>query len=189
MRHATCDDLHSVLEVVLLEAVLLALADEPHVAAGRLELFLDDVADARAWERLERDRGARAGAPFTPVVSAAAITPTPARERASPLAVVDVNVRGVAVRYESGAPVKVKAPSMEHGEAGGGGEAGGCGGGDVGGDDGGAAPHHVRIIDTSGAVAAGSPMPERTASSSAVDKATSQMSRSRIEPMNMRSPQ
>ena len=46
----------------------------------------------------------------------------------------------------------------------------------------------MRISETSGALALGSPLPTRTASSSAVLSATSHISRSRIWPANMGSP-
>ena len=64
---------------------------------------------------------------------------------------------------------------------GGGGEGGGDGGGGEGGGDG----HHVRIIETSGAVVLGRPTPSRTASSSAGLRATSHTSRSFICPVNI----
>jgi hypothetical protein len=61
---------------------------------------------------------------------------------------------------------------------------GGAGGSD-GGDGGGAAPHHVRILEMSGAVVPGRPPPSRTASSSAWLRATSHTSRSFIWPVNI----
>ena len=64
---------------------------------------------------------------------------------------------------------------------GGGGEGGGDGGGGEGGGDG----HHVRIIETSGAVVLGRPTPSRTASSSAGLRATSHTNRSFIWPVNI----
>ena len=64
---------------------------------------------------------------------------------------------------------------------GGGDGGGGDGGGGVGGGDG----HHVRIIETSGAVVLGRPTPSRTASSSAGLRATSHTSRSFIWPVNI----
>jgi hypothetical protein len=64
---------------------------------------------------------------------------------------------------------------------GGGDGGGGDGGGGVGGGDG----HHVRIIETSGAVVLGRPTPSRTASSSAWLRATSHTSRSFIWPVNI----
>jgi hypothetical protein len=64
---------------------------------------------------------------------------------------------------------------------GGGDGGGGDGGGGVGGGDG----HHVRIIETSGAVLLGRPTPSRTASSSAGLRATSHTSRSFIWPVNI----
>ena len=64
---------------------------------------------------------------------------------------------------------------------GGGGEGGGGDGGGEGGGDG----HHVRIIETSGAVVLGRPTPSRTASSSAGLRATSHTSRSFIWPANI----
>ena len=67
---------------------------------------------------------------------------------------------------------------------GGGDGGGGDGGGGVGGGDG----HHVRIIETSGAVVLGRPTPSRTASSSAGLRATSHTSRSFIWPVNVPSP-
>ena len=80
----------------------------------------------------------------------------------------------------------------EGGEGGGGDGGGGDGGGEGGGGDGGggsggggAAPHHVRIIETSGAVVLGRPTPSRTASSSAGLRATSHTSRSFIWPANI----
>ena len=63
----------------------------------------------------------------------------------------------------------------------------GIGGGD-GGDDGGeggADPHHVRIIEMSGAGVLGRPPPSRTASSCAGLRATSHTSRSFIWPVNI----
>jgi hypothetical protein len=91
-------------------------------------------------------------------------------------------VRDVALKKEVPAPVKVNAPSTAH-------EGGGCCGGDggVGGGDGGAAPHHVRIIEMSGAVVIGRPLPRRTPSSCAGLRATSHTSRSFIWPVNIRS--
>ena len=87
-----------------------------------------------------------------------------------------IPVRDVAVKKEVASPVKVYAPSTRHGEA------GGAGGGDG---------HHVRIIETSGAVVLGRPTPSRTASSSAGLRATSHTSRSFIWPVNIgsKSPQ
>jgi hypothetical protein len=73
----------------------------------------------------------------------------------------------------------------------GGGEGGGVkggqggGGGNKGGDGGGAAPHHVRIIETSGAGVLGRPPPSRTPSSCAGLRATSHTSRSFIWPVNI----
>jgi len=64
---------------------------------------------------------------------------------------------------------------------GGGDGGGGDGGGGVGGGDG----HHVRIIETSGAVVLGRPTPSRTASSSAGLRATSHTNRSFIWPVNI----
>ena len=69
---------------------------------------------------------------------------------------------------------------------GGGGDGGGDGGdGGDGGGGGGAAPHHVRIIEMSGAGVLGRPTPSRTASSSAGLRATSHTSRSFIWPANI----
>jgi hypothetical protein len=82
--------------------------------------------------------------------------------------------------------VKVYAPSTAHGGAGG--CDGGGGGGKSGGDGGGAAPHHVRIIEMSGAVVIGRPLPSRTPSSCAGLRATSHTSRSFIWPVNIGSP-
>jgi hypothetical protein len=92
-------------------------------------------------------------------------------------------VRDVALKKEVPAPVKVNAPSTAH-------EGGGCcgGGGGRGGGDGGAAPHHVRIIEMSGAVVIGRPLPSRTPSSCAGLRATSHTSRSFIWPVNIGSP-
>ena len=73
------------------------------------------------------------------------------------------------------------------GEGGGGGGGGGDGG--EGGDGGGAAPHHVRIIKTSGAGVLGRPPPSRTPSSCAGLRVTSHTSRSFIWPVNIGSPQ
>jgi hypothetical protein len=102
--------------------------------------------------------------------------------------------------------VKVYAPSTAHGGAGGGegGREGGGGegeggggegeggggegegeGGEGGGDGGGAAPHHVRIIEMSGAGVLGRPPPSRTPSSCAGLRATSHTSRSFIWPVNI----
>jgi hypothetical protein len=81
-----------------------------------------------------------------------------------------IPVRDVAVKKEVASPVKVYAPSTRQGEA------GGAGGGDG---------HHVRIIETSGAVVLGRPTPSRTASSSAGLRATSHTSRSFIWPANI----
>jgi hypothetical protein len=86
--------------------------------------------------------------------------------------------------------VKVYAPSTAHGEAGGsdggdGGEGGGGGDGGDGGDGGGAAPHHVRIIEMSGAGVLGRPPPSRTPSSCAGLRAASHTSRSFIWPVNI----
>jgi hypothetical protein len=90
-------------------------------------------------------------------------------------------VRDVALKKEVAAPVKVNAPSTAH-------EGGGCCGGDGGrgggdGGDGGAAPHHVRIIEMSGAGVLGRPPPRRTPSSCAGLRATSHTSRSFICPV------
>ena len=71
----------------------------------------------------------------------------------------------------------------------GGGDGGGGDGGGGGGDGGGAAPHHVRIIETSGAGVLGRPPPSRTPSSCAGLRATSHTSRSFIWPVNIGSPQ
>ena len=60
----------------------------------------------------------------------------------------------------------------------GGGRSGGIGG------EGGADPHHVRIIEMSGAGVLGRPPPSRTASSCAGLRATSHTSRSFIWPVN-----
>jgi hypothetical protein len=60
---------------------------------------------------------------------------------------------------------------------------GGYGGGE--GGEGGAAPHHVRIIEMSGAGVLGRPLPRRTASSCAGLRATSHTSRSFIWPVNI----
>jgi hypothetical protein len=79
--------------------------------------------------------------------------------------------------------VKVYAPSTAHSGAGGGG--GREGGGKSGGDGGGAAPHHVRIIEMSGAGVLGRPPPSRTPSSCAGLRATSHTSRSFIWPANI----
>ena len=68
---------------------------------------------------------------------------------------------------------------------GGGDGGGGDGGGDGGGGEGGGDGHHVRIIETSGAVVLGRPTPSRTASSSAGLRATSHTSRSFIWPVNI----
>ena len=69
---------------------------------------------------------------------------------------------------------------------GGGGDGGGDGGdGGDGGGGGGAAPHHVRIIETSGAVVFGRPPPSRTPSSCAGLRAASHTSRSFIWPVNI----
>ena len=73
----------------------------------------------------------------------------------------------------------------------GGGEGGGVkggqggGGGNKGGDGGGAAPHHVRIIEMSGAGVLGRPPPSRTPSSCAGLRAASHTSRSFIWPVNV----
>jgi hypothetical protein len=66
-------------------------------------------------------------------------------------------------------------------------ESGGGGGGGAkrGGDGGGAAPHHVRIIEMSGAGVLGRPPPSRTPSSCAGLRATSHTSRSFIWPVNV----
>jgi hypothetical protein len=71
--------------------------------------------------------------------------------------------------------------STRGGGDGGGGDVGGNGGGGEGGGDG----HHVRIIETSGAVVLGRPTPSRTASSSAGLRATSHTNRSFIWPVNI----
>jgi hypothetical protein len=108
--------------------------------------------------------------------------------------------------------VKVYAPSTAHsggdggGDGGGNGGDGGCegeggggegeggggegegGGSEGGGDGGGAAPHHVRIIEMSGAGVLGRPPPSRTPSSCAGLRATSHTSRSFIWPVNIPSP-
>jgi hypothetical protein len=68
------------------------------------------------------------------------------------------------------------------GNGGDGGDAGGCGGG---GDGGGAAPHHVRIIEMSGAGVLGRPPPSRTPSSCAGLRAASHTNRSFIWPVNI----
>jgi len=72
---------------------------------------------------------------------------------------------------------------------GGGGEGGGGegegGGGEGGGGGGRAAPHHVRIIEMSGAGVLGRPLPSRTPSSCAGLRATSHTSRSFIWPVNI----
>jgi hypothetical protein len=67
------------------------------------------------------------------------------------------------------------------------GDGGGGNGGDGknGGDGGGVAPHHVRIIETSGAGVLGSPPPSRTPSSCAGLRAASHTSRSFIWPVNI----
>jgi hypothetical protein len=99
-----------------------------------------------------------------------------------------IPVRDVAVKKEDAAPVKVCAPPTAHGEAGGSDGGGGDGGGDGGdggdgggaGGGGGAAPHHVRIIEMSGAGVLGRPPPSRTRSSCAGLRATSHTSRSFI---------
>jgi hypothetical protein len=52
-----------------------------------------------------------------------------------------------------------------------------------GGEGGGAAPHRVRIIETSGGVEAGRPPPRRSSFISVIDSATLKTSRSRIEPV------
>jgi hypothetical protein len=65
---------------------------------------------------------------------------------------------------------------------------GGGGGGEGGGGGGGAAPHHVRIIEMSGAGVLGRPPPSRTPSSCAGLRATSHTSRSFIWPVNVPSP-
>jgi hypothetical protein len=73
------------------------------------------------------------------------------------------------------------AGGSEGGGDGGGGSDGGVGGdGGDGGDGGGAAPHHVRIIEMSGAGVLGRPPPSRTRSSCAGLRATSHTSRSFI---------
>jgi hypothetical protein len=84
----------------------------------------------------------------------------------------------------------------EGGEGGGGDGGGGDGGGEGGGGDGGggsggggAAPHHVRIIEMSGAGVLGRPPPRRTESSCAGLRAKSHTSRSFIWPVNIGSPQ
>ena len=69
------------------------------------------------------------------------------------------------------------------GGEGGGGEGSGEGGGGEGG--GGAAPHHVRIVEMSGAGVLGRPLPSRTPSSCAELRATSHTSRSFIWPVNI----
>ena len=80
-------------------------------------------------------------------------------------------------------------PGGYGGGEGGGGEGGGRdGGGNKGGDGGGAAPHHVRIIEMSGAGVLGRPPPSRTPSSCAGLRATSHTSRSFIWPVNVPSP-
>ena len=71
------------------------------------------------------------------------------------------------------------------GEGGDGDGGGGEGGGGDGGGEGGGDGHHVRIIETSGAVVLGRPTPSRTASSSAGLRATSHTSRSFIWPVNI----
>jgi hypothetical protein len=74
-------------------------------------------------------------------------------------------------------------------EGGGGEGEGGEGGDGGGGGDGcGAAPHRVRIIETSGAGVLGRPPPSRTPSSSAGLRATSHTSRSFTWPVNIGSP-
>ena len=80
----------------------------------------------------------------------------------------------------------------EGGEGGGGDGGGGDGGGEGGDGDGGggsggggAAPHHVRIIEMSGAGVLGRPPPSRTPSSCAGLRATSHTSRSFIWPVNI----
>jgi len=78
------------------------------------------------------------------------------------------------------------------GDGGDGGDGGGGshgGGGGDGGDGGGAAPHHVRIIEMSGAGVLGRPPPSRTPSSCAGLRAASHTSRSFIWPVNIGSPQ
>jgi len=70
----------------------------------------------------------------------------------------------------------------------GGSEGGGDGGGGSDGGDGGAAPHHVRIIETSGAGVLGRPPPSRTPSNCAGLRAASHTSRSFIWPVNVPSP-
>ena len=67
--------------------------------------------------------------------------------------------------------MKVYAPSTAHSGGGGGGDGGGDGGDD--GGEGGAAPHHVRIIEMSGAGVLGRPPPSRTPSSCAGLRAVS----------------
>jgi hypothetical protein len=67
----------------------------------------------------------------------------------------------------------------------GGGEGGEGGGGGCGGDGGGAAPHHVRIIEMSGAGVLGRPPPSRMPSSCAGLRAASHTSRSFIWPVNV----
>jgi hypothetical protein len=82
------------------------------------------------------------------------------------------------------------------GEGDGGGFGGGVGGGkggslgegggsDGGGSEGGGDGHHVRIIEMSGAVVLGRPLPSRTASSCAGLRAMSHTSRSFIWPVNI----
>jgi hypothetical protein len=71
----------------------------------------------------------------------------------------------------------------------GGGDGGGGGEGGAAGGEGGAAPHHVRIIEMSGAGVLGRPPPRRTPSSCAGLRATSHTSRSFIWPVNIGSPQ
>ena len=73
----------------------------------------------------------------------------------------------------------------------GGGADGGGGEGEGGGGEGGgcAAPHHVRIIEMSGAGVIGRPPPSRTVSSCAGLRATSHTSRSFIWPLNIGSAQ
>jgi len=66
-----------------------------------------------------------------------------------------------------------------------GGEGDGGGGCEGGGEGGGAAPHHVRIIEMSGAGVLGRPPPSRTPYSSEGLRATSHTSRSFIWPVKL----
>jgi hypothetical protein len=93
--------------------------------------------------------------------------------------------RGIA-----GMLAKGGAGGSDGGDGGaGGGDGGGGDDGGGGGDGGGAAPHHVRIIETSGAGVFGRPPPSRTPSSCAGLRAASHTSRSFIWPVNVGSPQ